>query len=228
MKIVDDRIDNAISVESPNRGGSLQARDTIIIHYTAGGDALNSVNWLCNPIAQASAHVVIGRDGRIYQLIPFDTVAWHAGRSSWKLPDGTVREGYNQYSLGIELDNAGILERNGCEYISWFGRSYGEGEVCFATHRNEAQPRYWHRFTEAQLNTVEELCGLLLDKYGLKYVLGHEEVSPLRKQDPGPAFPLEKIRDRILMPRRADGPELEEGYPRSGTVVSPLLLATSL
>jgi N-acetyl-anhydromuramoyl-L-alanine amidase len=47
---------------------------------------------------KVSAHVLIGRDGRVTQYVPFHRRAWHAGRSCH---DG--REACNDFSIGIEL-----------------------------------------------------------------------------------------------------------------------------
>src|SRR5882672_10600458 len=88
------------------RGFAAGFPDALIIHFTAGASAESSAAWLCNPQAKASAHVVVARDGSIIQLVPFDTVAWHAGASSYG-----GRSGYNQYSIGIETDYPGRLTR---------------------------------------------------------------------------------------------------------------------
>jgi N-acetyl-anhydromuramoyl-L-alanine amidase len=48
---------------------------------------------------RVSAHVVIGRDGRATQFVPFDARAWHAGVSCWN-----GRECCNDFSIGIELE----------------------------------------------------------------------------------------------------------------------------
>jgi hypothetical protein len=45
---------------------------------------------------------------------------------------------------------------------------------------------------------VFELCALLVQTYEVTMIVGHEEISPGRKSDPGPAFPLDKLRDRLL------------------------------
>ena len=181
--------------------------DTIIIHYTAGSSAESSIRTLTNPKVKASAHLVIGRDGEITQLIPFNKVAWHAGKSSWG-----KRNGLNQYSIGIELDNAGVLTQVGEYYQSWFGRKYDTSEVIKAVHRNEKSPRYWHTYTEEQLNALMEVCELLVEEYNIKEILGHEEISPSRKIDPGPAFPLDKFRQRLLQGDRSkeDGIDIPE------------------
>jgi len=90
-------------VPSPNKGGKAEPK-YLVMHYTATPDLEVAIRSLINPKRKASAHLVIGRDGSITQLVPFDRVAWHAGASSW---DGL--KGLNRYSLGIELENAGKL-----------------------------------------------------------------------------------------------------------------------
>ena len=47
------------------------------------------------------------------------------------------------------------------------------------------------------------LLYLLKEKYNIKLILGHDEISPGRKQDPGPAFPMDKFRNEILSDERA-------------------------
>jgi len=203
--------------ESPNYGGPLEP-DTIIIHYTAGPSVESAVETLCNPTSKASAHVVVGRDGSITQLVPFNIIAWHAGQSSYN-----GRTGYNKYSIGIEIDNAGLLTKSGDVYVSWFGRAYEENEVFYGVHRNETVPKYWHRYTEKQIATVQQLCSLFIQEYGINMILGHEEISPNRKIDPGPAFPLDKLRNRLLYnDRNLDGPE-EVRFPLSGLVTASAL-----
>lgn len=144
--------------------------DTLVIHYTAGRNGRSSADYLARPNVQASAHLVIGRDGEVYQLVPFDTISWHAGKSSYM-----GRSGYNKYSIGIELANAGILVKTGTEYKAWFGGSYMQNEVMEAVHRNEGIPCFWHVYTPEQLLVCEEISALLLEKCGLKNIFGHEE-----------------------------------------------------
>jgi N-acetylmuramoyl-L-alanine amidase len=223
MEIKNKRLDKQTAkfVESPNNSGSFgeSLPDTIVIHYTAGSSTESSVDTLTNPEVRASAHLVIGRDGSVTQLVPFDTIAWHAGKSAWG-----DRSGLNKYSIGIELDNAGRLTKSGNQYSSWFGRTYSEEEVVHAIHRNEEEPDYWHRFTEDQISKVYEICRLLIDRYNIKTILGHEEISPGRKCDPGPAFPLDKLRDKLLHADRSDQEEQKlEDLDHPGEVTASLL-----
>ena len=192
--------------------------DALIIHYTAGRDGLSSARHLADANIKASAHLVVNKDGSVIQVVPFDTIAWHAGRSFY---DG--RKGYNKFSLGIELDNPGILTPAQNGFVSWFGKSYKPENVIQAVHRNEKSPRYWHTFTEDQILVCEEISDLLIQTYGLKQILGHEEISPGRKQDPGPAFPLDKMRDKILGDTREVDTDDDNKKPKKGKVAASRL-----
>lgn len=177
---------------SPNVGGKLEAR-YLVMHFTAGSSAQESIDWLVNPKAKASAHVVIGRDGKITQLVPFNKVAWHAGASRW---EGI--EGLNRHSIGIELDNAGRLVRKGGKWQAWFGGSFKDADVMEAVHKNESTSSGWHVYTPEQIEAAAELAALLVDQYDLQDVIGHDDISPGRKFDPGPAFPMGNFRSRAL------------------------------
>jgi N-acetylmuramoyl-L-alanine amidase len=186
---------------SPNTGGRLTPR-YLVMHYTAGGSADQSISWLTNPRARASAHVVVGRDGTVTQLVAFNTVAWHAGRSRW---DGLV--GMNHHSIGIELDNAGRLTRQGGVWRAWFGAVIPDDEVMEATHPHEEAPAGWQIYPREQIEASLDLARELVEKYDLIDVVGHEDISPYRKTDPGPAFPMGSFRAR-LFGREHDAPAI--------------------
>lgn len=220
MEIKDHKISGE-TVRNPiwtkNHSGKFEKEDldTIVIHYTSGYYKA-SVNTFTNPRARASAHVVIDRDGSIVQLVPFDTIAWHAGKSSYG-----GREGFNKYSIGIEIVNSGPLTKSGNVFRSWFGSAYNPSDVIEAVHRNERNSRYWHIYTEEQIQAVTDLCSLLVQEYGIKHILGHEEIAPLRKTDPGPAFPLDRLRNKLLGSNRADNGK--EDVPENGRVAASIL-----
>ena len=191
--------------------------DTIVVHYTAGPSVSSAVNTFKDPSVKASAHVVVDYDGAITQLIPFNKIGWHAGESTW-----LDRTDLNNYSIGIEIVNAGRLEKSGSVWRSWFGKKYEEDDVVQAVHRNEDHATWWHVYTEQQITAVYELCRQLMNTYNIKHILGHEEISPGRKSDPGPAFPLDKLRDRLLHSNRKDQEEHEEDW-KTGVVTASAL-----
>ena len=159
--------------------------DTIVLHYTAGSNGLASAHYLTRPDVTASAHLVIDRKGDIIQLVPFNVEAWHAGKSFH-----LGRVNLNHYSIGIELDNLGKLRKEGNAFIAECGKEVQPSDV-FVDEAN-GQPTYWHRYTDEQLKTVVLVCLLLMDRYPIRYLLRHSDITP-RKIDPGPAFPPELL-----------------------------------
>ncbi|MCC5935070.1 MAG: N-acetylmuramoyl-L-alanine amidase [Balneolales bacterium] len=193
--------------------------DTIVIHYTGGPSARSAVNTFRNPQVKASAHIVIDYDGTIIQLIPFNRIAWHAGVSHWG-----DRHSLNRYSIGIEIVNPGYLTRSGSVWRGAYGDTYGEEQVMEAVHQNEAEPRWWRVFEPEQMQACHQLCEVLMQTYGITEILGHDEISPGRKQDPGPAFPMDRFRGRLLDTDRSDEtPEEKPRERRQGTVTASSL-----
>jgi len=179
--------------DSPNHSGTYTPR-YLVMHYTAGSSSTASINWLTNPQAKASAHIVIGREGDITQLVPFNVISWHAGRSAWQ-----GLSSMNRYSIGIEMDNAGVLQRTADgEWVAWFGDTYGDDEVIEAVHKNESQMRAWQLYTPEQLYAALEVAAVLVEHYNLQDVIGHDDIAPGRKSDPGPAFPMTTFRSRLF------------------------------
>ncbi len=205
MKIVDHKVegDNRILSykQTPNGGKRALIPDTIIIHYTAGGSSKSAVNVLTNSRTKVSAHFVVGKDGDITQLAKCNTQTWHAGRSAYG-----NRTGFNKYSIGIEIDNPGYLVKNpnGNGYVTWFNanrtnpKSVAEGDIFWGVHRNGGRKKPWMKYPDACTQAVYDLCETLINEYNIKYILGHEEIAPKRKLDPGPAFPLDDMRNSLL------------------------------
>jgi len=206
MRIIEHRLyyDNDETYpykETPNKSGVIRPR-YLIMHYTAGPSAESAINWLTNRRAKASAHVVISRDGNITQLAPFNIKTWHAGRSRWK-----ELRNLNSHSIGIELENAGGLKRtvNG-NWKPWFDRIYEPDEVIEAVHKHQTRSKGWHIYPSNQLDVAVELAELLLAEYNLEDILGHDDIARGRKEDPGPAFPMDNFRARVF--GREDAPEI--------------------
>lgn len=180
-------------VKSPNYSADISPI-YLIMHYTAGTTAEGAVSWFQNPDAKASAHLVIDRNGAIIQMVPFNRRAWHAGKSKWGNLDGM-----NQYSIGIELVNAGKLRKKSSgEWINWSNKVIPDEDVTLATHKGELSEAGWHEYTEAQIETAAKVGTLLHSAYNFTDILGHDDVSPGRKVDPGPLFPLDSFRSKVL------------------------------
>jgi N-acetylmuramoyl-L-alanine amidase len=93
-----------ISAPSPNfneRGG--MDIDTIVLHHTASNNGAGDLAHMRNPKAEVSAHYMLDRDGKIYQLVNDQKRAWHAGKSELH----GVPTDVNGRSIGIEIVNDG-------------------------------------------------------------------------------------------------------------------------
>ena len=208
MKILNHRVHSTEAAErpyirSPNVGGTLDPK-YLVMHYTAGQTAEGAVSWLTNKISKASAHLVVGRDGEVTQLVSFNRIAMHCGPSHW---DGLT--GMSRYSIGIELDNAGRLKRSGGKWLAWFGKEYEDDDVLQFAHKHDTKLFGWHTYTKKQIDTALEIGSTLFEKYDLLDVVGHDDISPKRKWDPGPAFPMHSFRSRIVGREEDEAPKYE-------------------
>jgi N-acetyl-anhydromuramyl-L-alanine amidase AmpD len=64
---------------TPNFSSRHSAKVRLLVWHETAGPYLGAISWLCNPAAQASAHLVIREDGgECTQLVPLAEKAWHA------------------------------------------------------------------------------------------------------------------------------------------------------
>jgi N-acetylmuramoyl-L-alanine amidase len=191
-------------VESPNFNKTVQ-HEYLIWHYTANNNAdvaIRVLTELKTPVFNGvSAHLVIGLDGTITQLVPFDKGAWHAGESHWE-----GKRFLNLNSIGIEIVNDGKLKklRNTPDWVASSSKIYAADEILIAKHPNEFFDAGWPFYPQAQLDAVLEVSQLLVSHYGLKDALAHEDIADVRigKVDTGPAFPKDDFRERIFQRRQ--------------------------
>lgn len=149
---------------------SIQARGQdsrvrfIVLHYTAGDDEA-SLKTLSRGDVSAHYLVTDTHPVHLYQLVPEDRNAWHAGVSSWY-----GHTYVNNASIGIEIVN-----------------------------RGDAQPPEggptWEPYHEDQIQTVMTLVQDIARRHGVlpKNIVGHSDVAPQRKVDPGPLFPWRRL-----------------------------------
>ena len=73
--------------------------DCVVLHATAGGLA-GTLAWFENPNSGVSAHYVMAKNGRVFQMVEEQEKAHHAGASEFQ-----GREDFNRFSVGIEIVN---------------------------------------------------------------------------------------------------------------------------
>lgn len=187
---------DAIDSPSPNRSGRIIPR-FVMMHYTASWDVKSVLNTFGNPKSKVSAHVTVDYNGDVYQHVPFNVKAWHAGPSRHM-----GYSGLNSYSVGIEIVNPGFLRKTTNGYSDAFGRKFSASEVPplveSPNSRVGSGTFYWPMYTEAQLAVVEDITKDLISEYPIIDVVSHEEVDTRGwKTDPGPAFPMNRYKKLV-------------------------------
>jgi N-acetyl-anhydromuramyl-L-alanine amidase AmpD len=187
MNITDHFLDDA-KRDLIKGGGPMDVRRALVIHFTGGATGASSVEAMRE--RGLSAHLVVDRDGSVIQCRAFNRVASHAGASRWVDPNTGKRfDGLNSCSIGIEIANAG----NDDGALKWARKQPGFDSIT-AKHRNGGATVEWEKYPKAQLEAVFAISKLLVANYKLDDVTGHDCIAPERKDDPGPAFPMEELR----------------------------------
>ncbi len=143
----------------------------LVIHYTAD-DFDSSLATLTDK--NVSSHYLIpsvpplhrGKP-RIWQLVPEQDLAWHAGISFWR---GATR--INDTSIGIELENRGWQKSAGEKYFAPFEPAQIQALIPLA---KDIIARYGIK---------------------PQNVVAHADIAPQRKDDPGPLFPWRALAEQ--------------------------------
>ncbi|KAB0497978.1 N-acetylmuramoyl-L-alanine amidase [Pseudomonas vancouverensis] len=135
----------------------------VVVHYT-NASLERSLQLLTH--GEVSSHYLIGDDkgATIYKLMDENQRAWHAGDSEWR-----GRTWLNSSSIGIEIVNPGFKET--------------------------PTGRLWYPYSEAQVQSLILLLKDISKRQGInpRDIIGHSDIAPLRKLDPGPLFPWKRL-----------------------------------
>ncbi len=142
----------------------------LILHYTAI-DFEKSMKVLTSGGKVSAHYLVEERPAKVYQLVDENNRAWHAGVSFWA---GATN--LNSSSIGIEIVNTGFTETP-------MGRVYTP-------------------YPQDQIDQVLALSKQIVARHHIRSdrILGHNDIAPGRKQDPGPMFPWKQFADAGLIP----------------------------
>jgi N-acetylmuramoyl-L-alanine amidase len=142
----------------------------IVLHYTVS-DLPASLKALTEE--EVSSHYLISDTPHpvVYGLVDESRQASHAGASSWK-----AYTQLNSNSIGIELVHPGFIDTP-------------EGRV-------------WAPFATAQIDALIPLLRQIVARHGIRpeNILGHSDIAPQRKSDPGPMFPWQRLAAAGLIP----------------------------
>jgi N-acetyl-anhydromuramyl-L-alanine amidase AmpD len=69
---------------SPNQNARSHPIRCIVLHNDASPKESATLSWTSNPASQVSYHVLVGRDGTQYRIVPDNRRAWAVGKSAWR------------------------------------------------------------------------------------------------------------------------------------------------
>lgn len=145
------------------------SRVQYIVLHYTSTDLARSLKLLTE--GEVSSHYLIGdAPPTVYRLVDENRRAWHVGDSQWQ-----GRTWLNGTSIGIELVNQGYYQGpNG---------------------------RYWQPYAPAQIDALIVLLKDIMQRHQLApgSILGHSDVAPQRKVDPGPLFPWQRLAEAGLL-----------------------------
>lgn len=135
----------------------------IVLHYTAG-DLPHALDILTQQ--DVSSHYLLSDAPHpvVYALVDESRQANHAGISNWK-----TYTHLNTSSIGIEIVNPGFTQT--------------------------LEGRLWHPFAPQQIDQLIVLLKHIVARHGIapQNILGHSDIAPQRKSDPGPLFPWHRL-----------------------------------
>ena len=164
-----------IDSETYQSTGKSQRIKSIVLHYTVS-DNERSIQLLTK--GQVSSHYLIldNDDNKIYSLVPESQRAWHAGSGGFG-----GRNILNDTSIGIEIVNKGIQP----QYL----KALKDSELDYHPYEHFVE------FDELQVKKVAQLVQDIAKRYEIspKNIIGHSDLAPARKIDPGAKFPWQRL-----------------------------------
>jgi N-acetyl-anhydromuramyl-L-alanine amidase AmpD len=151
-----------------------------VVHYTAGVADSTGVE-LIKAKEDGYVFIVIGADGTVFQAHPMDEWGDHCGPSEWH----GLGKWLSNDLVGIELACPGKLIQG----RTWFGVLAPADKIRVVAGKDNVDAgAYWTYTAEQEATLVSVLRWLHAQGRGIfsyDAVLGHDEISPKRKQDPG-------------------------------------------
>lgn len=182
----------------------------LCVHFTAGHYEKkapeNAIQTIKGGIKDGYTYACMDTDGTIVQTNPLSQYGYNQGTSAWII-DGKKRSGTSAYFFGLEMNNAGKLEKKGSKFYTWYKSEVPEKDVRYvAKDDDNIQAGYYHKYTAAQEKALVEFCLWLKannpEAFSLDYVVGHDEVAGKkgigysRKNDPGASLSMNMTKFR--------------------------------
>ncbi len=159
----------------------------LILHFHAGwsDSRINSINCLREGQKNGYTYICMEENGDVY--FPYSSKDGKKIASFWKngYHCGTS---HHKDHIGLEVMCSGKLQKTADGYETWYGEKIEPKEVRYVDKKDNVVAGYYEKFTQDQERAIINLCFYLKENYptfSFDNVLGHCEVAPGRKNDPG-------------------------------------------
>ena len=159
----------------------------IYLHHTAGNASGEQVftGWASNAERIATCVSVSGPgpnsvDGQIIQGFSSKHWAYHLGlKESTFQKHGVPYKSLDKISIGIEVCNWGQLTLKDGKFYNYVNREVPANQVCELAKPHRGF-KYYHNYSDAQIESVKELLLLWKDKYGIPLTYSEDiwDVTP--------------------------------------------------
>jgi len=143
-------------------------KSQIYLHHTAGtGKGDDVYRWWGSDKPRVATCVIIDRDGTIKQGFNSKYWAYHLGLANKHFKAHSLPYlNLDRVSIGIELISWGILTKKGEKYLNYVGGvvPVEDVEVLDKPFRGS---KYYHKYTDAQLDSVADLLKLWNKRYNI-------------------------------------------------------------
>lgn len=134
----------------------------IVLHHTAGNkNAQSSIDWWNSGKDRVGTAFIIDYNGKIFRCFPEDYWAFALGL---KTANRLVLE---KYAVQIEMCAWGQLKKVNNEYYNYLNKKVDSSEV-YELETLWKNEKYFHKYSDNQINSLKELLNYLCDKYKIK------------------------------------------------------------
>lgn len=126
---------------SPNQNARSHPIRCIVLHNDAAPNEQATLSWCASPKSKVSYHVLVGRDGTCYRLVPDTRRAWAVGISAWRgvtdVNGVSLNLAFSNRNNGIELLTEAQLASARSVIADWKAKWMIEDVT---THKTVARP----------------------------------------------------------------------------------------
>jgi len=171
--------------------------EVFVVHFTAGWQNQKGEDFVKSFVEKGFCCDFMDEKGQVFQQRHGNRGGYHAGKSLFM-----GRHSVSRFAPGLEIACGGKLVQRGDKLFTWFNKEVDKDKARFVTREmGYVAPGWYEIMTQEQEESLANFLAWQMKK-GVKYIVGHDEIAPDRKSDPGGSLslPLYKFVDEKVLP----------------------------